>query len=46
MVPIALVVEFAFEVDGLANAEEEGDAAAEGLVVVRCGAPLAAGVSE
>ena len=43
---VARVVEFACEVDGLANAEEEGDAAAEGLVLVRCGAPLAARVSE
>ena len=46
LMPVARVVELAPEVDGLADAEAEGDAAAEGLVVVRCGAPLPAGVSE
>ena len=44
--PVARVVEFTFEVDRLADEEAECDAAAEGLVVVGCGAPLAAGVSE
>ncbi|MDH4371807.1 MAG: hypothetical protein QE510_00255 [Verrucomicrobiota bacterium] len=40
LVAVARVVEFALEVDGVADAEVEGDAAAEGLVLVRCGAPL------
>ena len=46
LIPVARIVELAPEVDGLADAEAEGDAAAEGVVVVRCGAPLPAGVSE
>ena len=46
LVPVARVVEFTFEVYRLADEEAECDAAAEGLVVVGCGAPLAAGVSE
>jgi hypothetical protein len=33
LVAVARVVELAFEVDGFADAEAEGDAAAEGLVV-------------
>ena len=46
LVAVARVVEFALEVDRLADEEAECDAAAEGLVVVGCGAPLAAGVTE
>ena len=46
LVAVAWVVEFALEVDGFADAEAEGDAAAEVLVAVRCGAPFPAGVSE
>ena len=46
LMPVARVVELAPEVDGLADAEAEGDAAAKGLVVVECGAPLPAGVTE
>ena len=46
LVAVARVVEFALEVDGFADEEVKGDAAAEGLVGVRCGAPLPAGVSE
>ena len=46
LVAIARVVEIALEVDGFADAEVEGDAAAEGLVVVRCGTPFSAGVTE
>ena len=46
LVPVARVVEFALEVYRLADEEAECDAAAEGLVVVGCGAPLAAGVTE
>ena len=41
LVPVARVVEFTFEVYRLADEEAECDAAAEGLVVVGCGAPLA-----
>ena len=46
LVAVARVVEFALEVYRLADEEAEGDAAAEGLVVVRRGTPLAARVSE
>ena len=46
LMPVTRVVELAPEVDGLADAEAEGDAASEGLVVVGCGAPFPAGISE
>ena len=46
LMPVTRVVELALKVDGLADAEAEGDAAAEGLVVVGCGAPFPPGVSE